>query len=743
MKILMVTMGLDIGGAETHIVELSKELCRRGYEVLIASNGGVYVPEIEASGVRHFQLPLHTKNPGAMRASYRGLKKLIREEKPDIVHAHARIPAFLTGLVRHRIEFNFVTTAHWVFEVTHLNRLLTNWGTYTVAVSDDIRQYLIDEYDLRPDQISLTINGIDMEKFSPERTGETVFREFHLNPEAPTVVYVSRMDESRALAAGQLINIAPRLAERFPDVQLLIAGGGDRYEELSARSSEVNRTLGRQCVVMPGARTDINEIIAAGDIFVGVSRAALEAMSTGKPSIIAGNEGYIGIFGEEKLEVSRLTNFCCRGCELSDEETLFRDVAALLEMTPEERASAGAYAREVIRRYYSAERMTDDYTAVYEKAVLPRRRVLLSGYYGFGNAGDEAILHSVYEDIMGMGGNTAVDVLISEPEKNRGRYRFRMIGRFRLFQVIKAVRRCDVLISGGGSLLQDTTSTKSLLYYTSVMNLAKFFGKKLVMYANGIGPVSKAKNRKRVRKAVEKADLITLRDARSAEELRAMGVTGKTLHITADPVFAYQGADSYREEAQASRLLEDAGLPGFKKFVGVSVRDWETLDPEFAKKIAELCDYIHQNSGLEIVFIIMQTSKDRDLSEQIRGKMKARSWMIEFDKDIDRLLGITGSAQFILCMRLHTLIFAARMGVPTLGLVYDPKVREYLSMMNLPSAGEVTDLDMTAARQAVDVMLGRLEDYKSDLLVQSRKLRAEAEKNTVLLKEFFERIQVW
>ena len=741
MKILMVTMGLDIGGAETHIVELSRELCRRGCEVIIASAGGVYVREVEGFGARHVRLPLNTKSPGAVRQSYRGLKQLILREKPDIVHAHARIPAFITGLIHRRIPFHFVTTAHWVFHVTPLNRFLTNWGTYTVAVSDDIREYLIDEYDLRPDQISVTINGIDMEKFSPERSGARIREEFALNPDAPVITYVSRMDESRALAAAQLIGIAPELDRRFPGIQLLIVGGGDQFETLSKKSEELNQSIGRRCIIMTGARTDINELVAAGDIFVGVSRAALEAMSAGKPAVIAGNEGYIGIFAEEKLEISRLTNFCCRGCDASDEKKLLRDVTALLEMTPEQRNAAGAYGRSVIRQYYSAEKMTDDYMAVYQKAVCPRCSVLLSGYYGFRNAGDEAILSAVYENLMNMGRNIAVDVLIADPDKNRGRYPFRMVDRFRIGRILRAIRESDVLISGGGSLLQDSTSTKSLLYYVTVMNLAKRCGKKLVMYANGIGPVTRPGNRKRVKKIVEKADLITLRDARSAEELTSMGVRGKEFHITADPVFAYKGADVYRDPEQASHLLQKEGLPPYRSFVGISVRDWERLDPEFVPKLARICDEIHAETGLEIVFIAMQASSDRQLSEAIRQSMESPSYLVEYDHGIDRILGITGSARFILCMRLHTLIFAAHMGVPALGLVYDPKVEEYLSMLRLPAAGSVESLDTDQVREAVRTMTERLDDVAEMLQDRTGSLRAGAEKNTQLLDDFLEKLQ--
>ena len=90
MKILMATMGLDIGGAETHIVELAKELKAEGHDIVVASNGGVYVPEIVAAGIRHYQVPMHRRDAGCMLRSRKLLKEIIRTERPDVVHAHAR-----------------------------------------------------------------------------------------------------------------------------------------------------------------------------------------------------------------------------------------------------------------------------------------------------------------------------------------------------------------------------------------------------------------------------------------------------------------------------------------------------------------------------------------------------------------------------------------------------------------------------------------------------------------------------
>ena len=83
MKILMATMGLDIGGAETHIVELAKELKGRGHDVAIVSNGGVYVPEITAAGIRHYLAPLHQRSLSSMVRAARILRQVIRRRSEE------------------------------------------------------------------------------------------------------------------------------------------------------------------------------------------------------------------------------------------------------------------------------------------------------------------------------------------------------------------------------------------------------------------------------------------------------------------------------------------------------------------------------------------------------------------------------------------------------------------------------------------------------------------------------------
>ena len=734
MKILMATMGLDIGGAETHIVELAKQLKSQGHDIAIISNGGVYVPEITAAGIRHYEAPLHLRSFGPMAKSRRILKQVIAREQPDVVHAHARIPAFLCGSLHKSMKFPFVTTAHWVFNSKGILRYLTDWGERTVAVSDDIKAYLIREYGLPAEHISVTINGIDTEKFSPDVSGEEVIREFGLDPSRPILSYVSRMDEDRALVARQLIEIAPELDSLVPGVQLLIAGGGNVFDELNAKAKAVNAAMGRSCITMAGARTDINKIVAAGQVFVGVSRAALEAMAAAKPVIVAGNEGYHGLFTADKLEEAQAGNFCCRGLPMSEPEVLLQDVAAALNLSAEEKKTVGEYGRQVIFDHYSVRRMAGDCLAMYDQVRRRRYNVVMSGYYGFSNTGDDAILESISQGVRQVSDEISLTVLSKDPELTRKQYALEAVSRFNFLKVISALKKGDVLLSGGGSLLQDTTSTRSLVYYLSIMNLAKAMGKPVMLYANGIGPVRKAGNRSKVRKAVEGAAVVTLRDHSSAQELRAMGVDRPDLHVTADPVFRMDSADPERADA----LISGTGLPRGKSFAAVSVRDWQAAG-EFPEKLARVCDHLRRTYGLEILFLLMQSEVDKTATDRVRKAMEEPSYLLEQPCAPREMMAVLGRAKLCLAMRLHTLIFAARMAVPTVGLVYDPKVESFLEELGLPSAGHVERFEVEEAIAVADKLMVGYDAVRSALEEKSSDMTRAAGENERLLLELLKK----
>ncbi len=755
MRVLMATMQLDIGGAETHIVELSKALSKMGVEVLVASNGGAYVKELEDAGIKHFKVELNRKTPGAVRRSYRQLEKIILENRVDVVHAHARIPGFLCGLLKKKHNFRFVTTAHWVFSTRFPFNLLTNWGDRSLAVSDDIKQYLIDNYGIAGENIKVTINGVDTDKFSKNTDFSDVAREFDFGENKTRIVYVSRMDTDRSYAAHKLIEATPEVLAAVPDLEVVIVGGGNDYEPVRAKAEEMNRRLGRRVIITTGPRTDINKFAAAAQVFVGVSRAALEAMAAEKPAIIAGNEGYIGIFDEDKLQVSIDTNFCCRGCEMTTAEGLTRDLVRLLGEGGNELCERlGEYSLETVKKYYSVETMAKDALSMYisvikgggfpsdptgemeniEKYLIcPKSKrdidVVLSGYYGFSNSGDDAILEAIITQLRDACPNISITVLSNTPKETAQAYGVNSVDRFDFFALRKLLCRTKLLISGGGSLIQDVTSTKSVLYYLSVIKMAKHYGAKVMLYANGIGPVNKAKNRRAVAKTLKSVNCITLREESSMDELCAIMGRDASATVTADPVFGMEGCDIKATE----KVLADTGIDKDDKFFVLSVREWKTMDPDAVDKICEFAKAVYEKYGIKPFVIPMQKTRDREISMKIYENLPQGVYGEGFSPKV--MMGIIEKAQFVVGMRLHTLIYAAKAGVPSIALDYDPKVDAVMKYVGSGFTQKVENIDKDTLLGFADDIMENRDEITDRIKRKSEELSILAHKNTEMAME--------
>ena len=727
MKILMATMGMDIGGAETHVVELSRELVRQGHELIVASNGGAYVSALTSVGIRHYIVPMHRRNVFYMLQSRRLLKQIIREEKPDLVHAHARIPAFLCGTLQKKFRFPFVTTCHGVYQMSSTLKLLSNWGQRTLAVSEDVQEYLLEQYHLPREQIRLTINGIPPYAIDPSVNLDALRRELSLGS-GPVLGHVSRIDPETVLVAQLLTEIAPALADKTPNLQILIVGGGESFPALQQLAQKANQKIGRNCLVLTDSRTDISELLSLCDCFVGVSRAALEAMAAGIPAVLSGKQGHTGLFTKDGLQDAIDTNFCCRNHPEPTAETLQESLMQLLHLPKDTRQELSDYGMQVVAEHYSIARMAEDSLTMYAQVLRRDYHVLMSGYYGFSNSGDDAILQAIHHGILATGDHVSVTVLSGSPAETKSLYGLHALPRLNIPAILRAMHRCDALISGGGSLLQDRTSTRSLLYYLFIIRLAQWFGKPVMLYANGIGPVQKPENRRRVRSVVEKATVVTLRDQNSAQELREMGITRGDLHVTADPVFRLVPAGKPR----ARELLQAIGMNPEQSFVAISVRDWPVKN-QFPRQLATLCEHLYHSYGLETLFILMQPKKDLDISRRVRQNMSTPSYLLDITTTPAELMSVLGQAKLCVAMRLHTLIFAARMSVPSLGLVYDPKVSSYLEELSMPSAGNVTDFDEAFAIRTADALMENYDQAKEQIAARSGALSATAAENELLL----------
>lgn len=733
IKVLMTQMSLDIGGAETHILELAIGLVKMGYDISVASNGGAYVEELTKNGIAHYKVPLHTKRPQDVIKSYKILCNIVEEQRFDLIHAHARIPGFISGKICKKYNIPFVTTAHWVFKTSYGLKYITDWGDKTIAVSSDIKKYLLDNYKIREEDINVTINGINTERFSEQVDYYEVLKTFHLKQESFKIVYISRMDSDRAKVAFQLCNIADRLDKKIENLEIVIVGGGDVFDDLSKLAGEVNQKVGRKLVTLTGARTDINKFVAMSDLFIGVSRSALEAMGGRKPVILAGNEGYIGLFTKDKIETAVQSNFTCRNTGEPEEKRLYEDIVCFCEMPAAEKHEIADYSKQVILEHYSVEKMASDTSSAYRAALsqnkIPRygrTDAIVSGYYGFNNSGDETLLNALINVLRREKEDIDLIVLSKNPEETQRQHKVSSINRMSYLKILYWMKHSRLLISGGGSLLQDVTSTKSLLYYLFIIQMGKLLGLKVMVYANGVGPIHKKANRRMVRKVLNKVDYITLREENSKQELEALGVTKPPIEVTADPAFTIEVNPMGKAKLS---------LPSGRKYYVVSIRRWKDYDKKLIALLSKTYSYIWKKYGYIPVFLPMQFPSDLAFSKMTAKEIKFGAVFAEKYMRADEMLDIIQQSEFVIAMRLHTIIYAANVCVPSIGISYDPKVNSFMHSVINNLVMEMTNLSEIDMQHFVDEIIENNHSYRKKLESKISEFKLLAEKNAKIAVE--------
>lgn len=358
--------------------------------------------------------------------------------------------------------------------------------------------------------------------------------------------------------------------------------------------------------------------------------------------------------------------------------------------------------------------------------------LLIAGYHGYGNCGDEATLLAMTTNIKEMADDVSITAISFNPEQTKNEYNIESVQRFNAFDLLKAIIKSDIILSGGGTLIQNETSTRSLMYYLSIIKAAKFFGKRVMLYANGIGPVTGAFNRFLVKLVVNSVDLITLREKFSEQDLRSIGVTKPHIYVTADAAFTIRSIG----DKEAEDILRKEGVPLDKEIIGVSVRGWnKAKDGEkYIKEIAKACDNMAKE-GKTILLIPMQQPKDSEISKRLISSMKEKAYIIKNQYKPAETVGIIGRCNLMLSMRLHALLFAAVKRVPMLGIVYDPKVEYYLEVLKMPSAGDIRcdSLDEKRITARMQGLFYDLEKYKNILDQQVSILLERAMENDKLL----------
>lgn len=379
--------------------------------------------------------------------------------------------------------------------------------------------------------------------------------------------------------------------------------------------------------------------------------------------------------------------------------------------------------------------MTDDTEKVYFEAMREKGRYncVLLGYYGFGNMGDDALLMSVINNLRHEIPYLRIAVLSHNVKTMREKLhglKADAFNRFNPLSVSKVFRNAEYLIFGGGTLLQDNTSTKSLLYYLYMIRRAKKHNMKVVLYANGIGPIHKEINKKRLQKILPQISLITARDEQSYEYIKSL-CPQANIHLTADEALTISLGNA--ENYVSTELLKSG-------FICVSVRKWRNIKDEtyadYIKTVSEFC----QKHGLGILFIVMEKSNDATITEKLVRYVKVPTQILFTGNKMsgEQLTAIISQAKMTVSVRLHSLIFSACADVPMIGLAYDPKVSAFMRLANL-SEDYIINMDKNSnakLEKALERLYENLDAEKERLAHRMNELRISAQSNAKITADF-------
>jgi polysaccharide pyruvyl transferase CsaB len=741
MKVLHLSGGGEIGGAKSHILVLVSELGKFCEVKLISFRNSSFYEEALQMGID--TEAIHT---GDIFKDVRRLVSIIRDGHYDIVHSHGAKANMMSVLARRRTPFISVSTVHSDYRHDYMHSLIKK---YTFGVINRLALYSIDNYvavtsvfktmlverGFKPSKIHTIYNGIDFDVPVPAFSK----REFHAKyniPEIEDEVYVCIVARLHPVKdVGTFIRGASEVLKVNPKVRFLIMGAdvGERTSlEALAESLGISghvHFLGQ--VDSPYEvlqNIDINALTSLSESFPYV---ILEGARMSKP-IVSSNVGGLpalispmetGMF----FEPGDYKMFAAHILKLASDKAL------------RERMGANIYAKAL--ENFSIKSMCRTQLGIYNRIIKMRglaaasRKsydVAISGYYGYKNSGDDAILMAIVNNLHAVDEDLRIIVLSATPIDTSLLLDVDSIQRFAMFKVAKAVRASKLLIYGGGNLLQDDTSTRSLMYYLSILWMAHFERTLTMLFASGIGPISSRFNKYLSKKVVNQVDFITLRENFSYHELEMLGVTKPRIEVTADPVMTIP--TNQLSSPNSILIIENIPLEG--RYAAISLRDW-SISGQFETIIAQSADYLYEKYGLSTIFINMQHPDDVKVSERVCGKMKHIGYVVNGKHPVAGMLGLVGRCEILIGMRLHSLIYAASLSVPMIALPYEPKVDAFLALMEMQefSVGGLNRLTSDAMCDLIDTIMNNRDTLIPRIEETFNIIKRKANRNVEIVYE--------
>ncbi len=661
-NIALLTMSLNIGGAETHIFELACALKQKGHNVTVFSAGGVYVEKLESRGIKHVYAPLSDKNPINILRSCRILREYVKNNRPCIIHSHTRISNFTADIVSREMNVPFVSTIHGIYRTDFATRIFTKWGTRALAVSEDRKEYAVNCYDFDPDKVRLTVNGINLETFRKNRNAE--FKK-SLGLSGRVILCVTRLDPDGCEHVYKLLEVAEGIYKNCPDANIVIVGGGKKADDLKSLASGINANTKPDFIRFEGPQTDIYRYCNIADLFVGISRSALEAMACEVPTLLLGNTGYIGLFSDDTRAACIDTNFTCRGLPYPKNEQLLALITDMLD-NPQSYDKNVAKALDIVKTTYSVHAMAEDALLSYNEAerdVYPYD-VMLCGYYGRRNLGDDMSLRALSDNLSRVCGANKKIILTTDAKATPIDSSTLCVHRFNLPKIFRYMKKTRMFILGSGSILQDSTSSRSMFYYLYILEKALKKCPRTMLYSNGVGPISRERYKNKTAELLNKVSRSVVRDSQSYSFLTEIGVVPDRIALAADETFTLD-----KSTVEKSYPLEKS-----KKYLGINLKYSKTCD-EFLTQFAEFTDTVAKKYKLTPILLPVHYGQDMPALKRLSSKLSCEHILISGKLEHEKTLSILSQCEVSVLERLHSMIFSSIFERPFIAIDYDPKVK--------------------------------------------------------------------
>lgn len=708
MKVIHLISGGDSGGAKTHVLSLLQNLNKTITAQLVCFRDGPFAEEARAMGI-----PTMICGGNNIPHLRRELAAYIRQGGYQLIHCHGSRANMIGALLRGPTGLPVVSTVHSDYKLDYMGRpfarltfgAINAWALrhldYRIGVSDAMVDLLIDR-GFPPDRFYAIYNGIDFTPAPSQGDRLAYLRGLGADVEENSVVVgiAARLNPVKDMST--LIRGFAEGHKSCPRLRLVIAGDGEERQKLEDLAKElgVEKEVTFAGWISGGmdrfySALDVNALTSLSETFPYAltegARFHLATVATavgGIPYLIDQDvNGYLFTPGDWQMLGRYLA-------ALGNEDALRREMGEKLY----EKASAK----------FSIQSTVDTQLHIYDEIIRRHNRpkrdrdgVVICGAYGRGNAGDDAILEAILQEMRSIDPDMPITVLTKDPKATRLTYRVRTAGRMDVGTWKKAMRHAGLYINGGGSLIQDVTSRRSLWFYLHNIQAAHKAGCKVQMYGCGIGPVLREQHRKLAASVLNASvDVITLREPDSLKELQSMGVTKPEILLTADPALTLPAAS----EDEIDSVLLRAGIPPHGKYLCFALRNWKGFEDK-APLFAQAAKYAYETYGLTPVFAAVEKHLDPVAGRLAAAGLDIPHYFLDDAGSAGTIIGALSRMQAVVSMRLHALIFAAGQGIPLAGVVYDPKVSAFLRYIGQENFLDLDALTADALKAMIDRMV--------------------------------------